>query len=103
MLSKTFYSGVFCLLFLAAECAPVNLPRDEESILLVYHYKVPCVGENVQWCYRIKKNDSEPQFLHDRIEGFEYEWGYNYTISVETVNINNPQSDLSSFKYKLKK
>jgi hypothetical protein len=32
-------------------------------VLTIYHYEAPCVGENLRLGYRVKKNDSEPQFM----------------------------------------
>jgi Domain of unknown function (DUF4377) len=102
MITKIFYSCILGLLFISVACNPTSLNMPEEIVLTVYHYKVPCVGENVRLCYRVKKNDSETQFFYDEIEGFDYDWGFNYTIRVEKVNQSNPVSDASSFTYKLK-
>jgi hypothetical protein len=103
MTTKILYLCFLGLLFIRAECNPTSLDMQEEMMLIIYHYKVPCVGENVRLCYRVKKNNSEPQFFYDEIEGFDYEWGFNYTITVVKSNKSNPVSDGSSFAYKLKK
>jgi hypothetical protein len=101
MVIKIFYLVILGLIFNKAACIS-NLDMNDEVLLTIYHYKIPCMGENIQLCYQAQKNNSEPQLFYDQIEGFDYEWGYNYTVSVEKVPVANPMADASSFKYKLK-
>jgi hypothetical protein len=103
MTTKIFYTCLLGLLLMKADCISTDPDMNEEILLTIYHYKVPCVGENIQLCYRLRYNGSEPQFFYDKIEGFNYVWGYNYTISVEKIPVNSPKADASSFRYQLKK
>ncbi len=69
----------------------------------ILHYRIPCQGEGVQLCYLVSRNGGETEFFYDQIEGFEYEWGYNYEIVVEKLKVEAPMADASSFSYRLKK
>lgn len=75
----------------------------KEMKITIAHYKIPCSGESVQLCYLIKKNGGKTEFFHDEIEGFDYEWGFNYSIGVEKIIRKKAMADASSFTYKLKK
>ncbi|WP_373513158.1 DUF4377 domain-containing protein [Persicitalea sp.] len=80
------------------------MPHQSEGLKLkIAHYRVPCQGEGVQLCYLVSKNGGETEFFYDQIEGFAYEWGYNYEIAVEKIKIGEPMADASSFSYRLKK
>jgi len=35
------------------------------------------------------------------IEGFDYEWGYNYRLTVEKTELSQPMADASSVEYRL--
>ena len=74
-----------------------------EVELKIYHYKVPCMGEAAQLCFKIERPGGGPEAFYDAIAGFEYEWGYNYTLLLTKTEIKNPAADASSFQYKLKK
>jgi hypothetical protein len=80
-----------------------SIKPGSDTLLTISHYKAPGVGESVQLCYVVKKDNGNTQLFYDQIEGFEYQWGYNYTISVEKEINKAPMADASSFKYKLKK
>jgi len=77
--------------------------QNKELTLTISHYKVPGVGEGAQLCYLVKKGTGSKEIFYDQIEGFEYQWGYNYTITVEKKVNNAPMADASSLNYKLKK
>ena len=83
---------------------PEEMPYTSDDLRLkVLHYRVPCQGVGVQLCYLVSKKGGETEFFYDPIEGFEYEWGYNYKIVVEKLKIEEPLADASSFRYRLKK
>jgi len=77
--------------------------QNNELVLTIYNYKVPGVGEGAQLCYLVKKGSGSKEIFYDQIEGFDYQWGYNYTIIVERKTNKAPMADASSFNYKLKK
>lgn len=103
MFTKIICSFILGLLLLITTCTATKHNMKEEIVLTIYPYRVPCVGESVQLCYRMKINDGELQYYYDKIEGFDFEWGYAYRISVDKVAVSNPMTNASTFKYKLKK
>ena len=53
-------------------------------------------------CYWIKVNNNPVwQISHSQIEGFNYEYGYEYELLVKAQEILNPPQDASSCKYVL--
>ncbi len=84
-------------------CANQTSHSSEDLRWKITHYRVPCQGEGVQLCYLVSKNGGEAEYFYDQIEGFAYEWGYEYEIVVEKVKIEQPMADGSSFSYRLKK
>lgn len=77
-------------------------PKQGEVRLKISHYKVPCTGADLQLCLLVSTNGNDPEYFYDTIEGFEYEWGYDYEISVEKNTLERPMADASSNSYKLK-
>lgn len=75
--------------------------NSNSTTLQVKHYQEPCVGENIQMCYLIEK-DGQEQYFYSFIEGFDYEWGYTYQLSVKIDTIAEPLQDASSLEYTLK-
>lgn len=74
----------------------------KQGIMLVDHYRVPCVGENLRLCLRASELDgSDYWYFYDYIEGFDYQWGHRYALSVEVTEIENPPQDASSARYEL--
>ena len=64
--------------------------------------KVPCEGEGVTECLRVKDAEGAPWTLFYRtIEGFSYEPGYLYELRVDVGSVAKPPADASSKKYKL--
>jgi hypothetical protein len=62
------------------------------------------MAENIRMCYRVSLNGGEPENFYEGIKGFEYQWGYNYEISVQRKSVAKPLlADASSYTYELKK
>jgi heat shock protein HslJ len=62
----------------------------------------PCVGVAPQTCMLVKENpDDEYSLFYGQIEGFEFEPGFEYELSVERTTIPNPPADASAFSWKL--
>jgi hypothetical protein len=97
--------GLFSALLLGtyAESSAKMFNKSEDLRMKILHYRKPCLGEGIQLCYLVSEKDGETEFFYDSIEGFEYEWGYNYEIVVEKLKIEEPLADASSFRYRLKK
>ena len=65
---------------------------------------VSCTGVAPQECMQVKFNgDKEYQLFYDKIQGFNFEKGYEYKIKVVRTEIKNPPADGSKYTYKLKK
>lgn len=80
-----------------------KMPEKTET-MTVQHYKVPCQGESVQLCYLVKmQGQADWEYSYDEIRGFEYEWGYVYTLEVNKTTIDNPPQDGSSIAIRLVK
>ena len=76
--------------------------NNSEKTLYIADNMVDCVGVSKKKCLLIKEElDSEWQNFYDKIEGFDYEEGYNYKLSVSVEEIDNPATDTSSLKYTL--
>jgi len=70
--------------------------------LLVQHHRVSCQGVGFRLCMLVRDSDQSPwSFFYSQIEGFEYEWGYQYELRVQTTEIENPPADASSVAYSL--
>lgn len=89
----------------AENAAKTSSKRPEKTeTMTVQHYKVPCQGESVQLCYLVKtQGQADWEYCYDEIQGFEYEWGYVYTLEVNKTTIDNPPQDGSSIAIKLVK
>jgi len=74
----------------------------ETKILYVDSKLVDCVGIAPQQCMLVREDpNSDWEMFYDSIEGFEYQEGTQYKISVTITNIENPPADASSLKYTL--
>ncbi len=91
-------------LILNINCSvPKNNDMENADTYEINFHQVVCYGVGAQWCMQIKtKNEKDWTFHYDQIEGFKYDWGYNYTISVDKIKVKNPQQDASSEKLVLK-
>jgi len=89
----------------AENTARTNSKTPEKTeTMTVQHYKVPCQGESVQLCYLVKmQGQTDWEYSYDEIQGFEYEWGYVYTLEVNKTTIDNPPQDGSSITIQLVK
>jgi uncharacterized membrane protein len=78
------------------------LPAQETKTLWVAHHRVDCIGVGPQKCYLIKETQYEDwRFWYGEIEGFDYEDGYAYEITVVEETIDNPPADAGTLQLKL--
>ena len=72
--------------------------------LFINHHKAVCTGEGERLCFLAKENqEQEWEYFYNSIEGFEYEWGYEFELLVSKSTIDNPPADGSSLNYRLVK
>ncbi|PLA74405.1 hypothetical protein CYQ88_05850 [Hydrogenovibrio sp. SC-1] len=79
-----------------------NESKNVYSEIYIDHYKSECFGFTLSLCMRKRtsiENEWEP--FYNTIEGFDYEWGYNYKLKVLIESIENPPEDAPSKKYTL--
>jgi hypothetical protein len=73
-----------------------------QGMVLVDHYKTPCVGEAPQLCLRVTELDETTyENFYDDIVGFDYQWGHRYELQVEASRIEDPPQDGPWLRYEL--
>ncbi len=61
-----------------------------------------CTGVGPQKCMLVKKgNATDWEYFYSRIEGFNYEEGFEYELDVREIPVENPPADASSIRYEL--
>lgn len=85
-----------------------NEPKEKtsEKILFINSAKVDCTGVGKMKCLQIQESETLTnnwKFFYGRIEGFDYESGYIYKISVKKEELDpaTVPADASSIKYSL--
>lgn len=73
-----------------------------EKMIFVGPVLVDCQGEGPQKCMLVKENpEDEYSLFYDRIEGFDYEEGYEYRIVVKEEQVDDPPAGGSSLIWTL--
>lgn len=76
---------------------------DSKIVDVLYHKQI-CEGEASTWCMLVKQNGQKDyEYFYENIEGFTYEWGYNYKLQLTESKVANAPQDASSIRYKLLK
>jgi len=87
---------------LADESQPVAVTDGAIEYLRIKHHLVECEGTYVRHCLLAQKEGSEEWTkFYDQIEGFEYQWGTDYEILVQVLNIDSGLADASQHQYSL--
>ena len=90
--------SVLVLLFVLVGCS-VN-----KNIVTYTIASKSTIGYGVapQRCLLVREGDEQSWSLfYSRIEGFDYEEGYEYVLNVQKTPVNNPPADVSSIRYTL--
>ncbi len=89
-----FFAFIFVLLALlgcgaaGSSSATQNTTPNNPETWQIRHYQVECTGVGVFTCLQVKQVGSEGwTYFYDAIVGFDYQWGYNYTIAVRVDDI----------------
>jgi hypothetical protein len=78
------------------------LPGEEVFTLYVASHTASCTGEGVRTCMLVRYDANAAwQYFYDGIEGFTYEPGFEYRLTVASRDVPNPPADGSSKKYRL--
>ena len=78
-------------------------PSDVDVLALeVAPNRVACTGEAPRRCLLVRNSpDQEWTYFYDTIEGFTYEEGFHYRLSVDRQRVARPPADGSSYRYRL--
>jgi heat shock protein HslJ len=101
------YFLILAVTILIASCATQKQTTSKPQIYWVNSLKVSCTGVAPMSCLQVQKNESiekgKWQNFYSPIEGFKFETGYVYKLSVTEEKINPAQvpADGSSIKYTL--
>lgn len=100
----------FAFACIYCSCGNMNMNKSTQEkemsmdTIRVKHHLVPCIGSNPQLCLYILKSGSEEwEHLFETIEGFTFNWGYEYLLRVKTIKREKPMEDESYFFYQLEK
>lgn len=76
----------------------------ETEKLIVASKQGDCIGVAPMKCLLIKRDGQVGwEFFYNGIEGFKYEPGYEYVLTVEKRTVENPAADQSALRYILVK
>jgi len=85
-----------------AEVAPAPSAEGETLTLFVGPNQVPCMGVAPQRCLLVKESpEADYTLFYSRIDGFEFEPGFEYELLVNRPTVPNPPADASSFRWTL--
>ncbi len=93
-----------CILVAAA--AGLGMEQQEMVVFRVKDHMVGCDGyEGNSRCFMVQKGaavgSDNWDVLREPIEGFKYEEGYTYDLSVRMELVPNPDTDQSRYRYEL--
>ncbi len=93
----------------ACEGIPIGkVDTSRNETLIIDGNKVECKlynAANSTLCLHAKNKDGDDKFFLEKneINGFSYEWGYDYELEVEVEDLIDPPEDASDKKYTFKK
>lgn len=77
-------------------------PRGTVKTLFVDAKRVPCEGEGISECLRVRESPTgEWTLFYRTIEGFTFEPGHSYELRVEVSSVGNVPADASSLHHRL--
>lgn len=100
--------NLFAVLFLLLANSQCSVQTSENTAIKTFFVSAEqrdcTAGAGKMKCMLVKeKPDAQWQNFYSRINGFSYEPGYEYILTVATEKIENPPADASSIKYTLVK
>jgi len=97
---KTLFLGATATLLLSA-CQNAPAPTQGET-LYINSQLVHCVGVGPMQCMQVRSNEQQPWTLfYQQIEGFQFEPGYRYQLTVSKEQLTDVPADASSLRYQL--
>lgn len=102
-LLKVFLLTIAALLVSACQNDKVNNDMTIKQIEVAPQL-VDCVGVGPMKCMKIKEQGQDWQLFYSHIEGFQFEPGYNYQLTVKVTEKQQPiPADASSLQWTLVK
>ena len=90
-------TACFLLLILLLSCCGSSY-----KTLVVAPQKVECTEMVAQQCLKVREANSQNwEYLYEKIQAFDHQEGYEYTIKVKVKELKNPPQDASSLVYTL--
>ena len=73
------------------------------EVLFVKHHLQECVGVAPRTCMLTRGSaNADWTLMYSGIQGFDYEWGFDYEVRVRWRGVDNPPADASSRVYELR-
>ena len=95
---KSLFASVALLL---TACQSVPDPSQGET-LYINSQLVNCVGVGPMQCMQVRSDTQQPWSLfYQQIEGFQFEPGYQYQLSVSKEQLTDVPADAPSLRYQL--
>ena len=89
-------------LILALTGCSSNSGTDNTEVLFIKHHLQECVGVGPRTCMLTRPSaNGNWNLMYSGIQGFDYEWGFDYEVRVRSRGIENPPADASSRVYEL--
>ena len=68
--------------------------------LYIAHHLADCVGVGPMKCMLVRETpDAEWTMFYDKIQGFDFEPGFDYQLTIRTEKVDDPPADASSIRY----
>ncbi|WP_421225553.1 DUF4377 domain-containing protein [Aeromonas jandaei] len=85
---------------LLTACQGTTAPQGET--LYINSQLVDCVGVGPMQCMQVRSDEQQPWTLfYQNIEGFQFEPGYRYQLTVSKEQLTNVPADAPSLRYLL--
>ena len=101
---KNFIPLIILLSFVS--CNSMKQPSAHAGVkhstkeVIIASYKAPCTGVAPQMCFLYKENqEDEWKYFYSKVDGFDYEEGYEYVIKVKVKSDGNSYMDASDLKF----
>ncbi|MGJ7347302.1 DUF4377 domain-containing protein, partial [Morganella morganii] len=102
MKSAYVIAPLFLLMAGCSQNARTDQAAENTRTLYIDSELADCVGVAPMKCMKIKESpDTEWEFFYQNIDGFTYEPGYQYRVSVKTTDVPNPPADAPNIRYQL--
>ncbi|MGL5031625.1 MAG: DUF4377 domain-containing protein [Aeromonas sp.] len=86
---------------LLSGCQSAPAPSPEETLYINSQW-VDCVGVAPMKCMQVRRNKLQPWTLfYQDIEGFQFEPGYRYQLTVSKEQLTDVPADAPSLRYQL--